>query len=95
MEVPQVVMPKKGKPNLTEKAEEKTPIFVKYRKKHSAVESNINELENRCLDKCFYKGYEHLKRYVAVGICAYNLHKIGAKLLQAKNELLKKHKQAA
>jgi hypothetical protein len=33
LEVSQVVMPKKGKPNLTEKAEEKTPIFVKYRKK--------------------------------------------------------------
>lgn len=95
LEVMQVVMPKKGKPNLTEKEEEKTPIFVKYRKKHSAVESNINELENRGLDKCPDKGYDHFKRYVAIGICAYNLHKIGAKLLQIQKDLLKKHKQAA
>jgi IS5 family transposase len=62
LEVTQVVMPKKGKTNLTEKAEEKTPIFLKYRKKHSAVESNINELKNRGLDKCPDKGYAHFKR---------------------------------
>jgi hypothetical protein len=95
LEVPQVVMPKKGKPNLAELQEERTPSFIKYRKKHSAIESNINELENRGLDKCPDKGYEHFKRYVAIGICAYNLHKIGARILQLKRDLLKKQKQAA
>ena len=82
LEVEQVVMPKKGKCNKTEKEEEHTPAFKKLRNKHSAIESNINELEHRGLNRCPDKGYNHFKRYVGVGICAYNLHKIGAKIRQ-------------
>jgi transposase, IS5 family len=81
-----LIMPKKGKLNKAEKEEEHTKTFKKLRNKHSAIESNINELEHRGLDRCPDKGYEHFKRYIALGICAYNLHKIG-------NELLKQEKQ--
>lgn len=84
LEVEHVVMPKKGKPTKTELEEEKTSHFIKYRHKHSAIESNINELENRGLGKCPDKGYARFKRYVAIGVCAYNLHKIGAKIMQMK-----------
>jgi transposase, IS5 family len=78
-EVGKLIMPKKGKPNKTEKEEERQPLFKKLRNKHSAVESNINELEHLGLDRCPDRGYSHFKRYIGIGICAYNLYKIGAK----------------
>lgn len=75
-----LVMPKKGKLNALEKAEEHTPKFIKIRHRHSAIESNINELEHRGLDRCPDRGLPHFQRYIAMGICAFNLHKIGAKI---------------
>lgn len=85
-------MPKKGKLNQAEKAQESHPKFKKTRNRHSAVESNINKLEHRGLDRCPDKSYAHFKRYVAPGVCAYNLHKIGAELLRLERE--KQVKQA-
>jgi hypothetical protein len=52
LEVPKVVMPKLGKRNKEEEAEENSPAFKRLKNKHSAIESNINELENRGLDRC-------------------------------------------
>lgn len=76
-----LVLPKKGKCNKQEKEEEHKPIFKKLRNKHSAVESNINELEHRGLDKCPDRGFQNFKRYVGIAVCAYNLRKIGAELI--------------
>jgi hypothetical protein len=88
-----LVMPKKGKLNQKEQEEESKRSFKKTRDQHSAIESNINELEHRGLDKCPDKGYAHFKRYVGLGVCAYNLHRIGAELMrQAREEL---HRKAA
>ncbi len=85
-----VVMPKKGKPNKEEKARECSPEFKKLRNKHSAVESNINELEHSGLHRCRDKGYKGFKRYVGMGVIAYNLKRIGKQLLrQDKAALLK------
>jgi len=81
------IMPKKGKLNQEEKAEEKERKFKKFRNKHSAVESNINELECKGLDRCPDRGYDHFRRYIALGICSYNLHRIGAKLLKDEKEI--------
>lgn len=80
--IPHVVMPKKGKPNKEETAEEHQRGFIKLRNKHSAIESNINELEHRGLDRCPDRSYDHFRRYIALGVCAYNLRKIGAKLIE-------------
>ena len=77
-----LVMPKKGKLNKKEYEEEHEVEFKKTRNKHSAIESNINELGFRGLDKCPDRGYSHYKNYVALGICSYNLHRIGAELLR-------------
>jgi IS5 family transposase len=89
-----LIMPKKGGLNKTEQEQEHQPTFKKLRNKHSAVESNINELECRGLDRCPDKGFKNFKRYIAIGICAYNLHRIGAELMrQEKDKLL--HKKAA
>ncbi len=95
LEIEQAIMPKKGKLNKTEKEEEKTADFIKYRHKHSAIESNINELENRGLNRCPDRGFENFKRYIAIGICSYNLHKIGAKLIQKKKVEAQETRQAA
>ncbi|GAB1454479.1 hypothetical protein MASR2M47_45350 [Draconibacterium sp.] len=35
------------------------------------------------------RGYPHFKNYIALGICAYNLKKIGAKLLEEEREKIK------
>lgn len=77
-----LVLPKKGKCNKLEYEQEHHPQFIKMRNKHSAVESNINELENRGLDRCPDKGYQHFKRYVSLAVCAYNLRKIGDSLIE-------------
>jgi transposase, IS5 family len=81
-----LVMPKKGKLNQKEQEQESERVFKKTRDQHSAIESNINELEHRGLDRCPDKGYAHFKRYVGLGVCAYNLHRIGAELMRQARE---------
>lgn len=80
--IPYVVMPKKGKKNQEEKEEESQRNFIRLRNKHSAIESGINELERRGLDRCPDRGEHHFSRYVSLGVCAYNLRRIGAFLLE-------------
>jgi len=52
LEVPKVIMPKLGKRNKQEEEEETSKPFKRLKNKHSAIESNINELEHRGLDRC-------------------------------------------
>ncbi len=87
--VNEVIMPKKGKLNKKEYEFEHRRKFKKLRNKHSAVESKINELEHRGLDRCPYKGNEHFTNYIGLGICSYNLHKIGAELMRQERLKLK------
>ena len=75
--VEKVIMPKKGKCNKLEQEEESQRYFKLLRNKHSAVESNINELECRGLDRCPDRGYPHFKRYIGLSVAAYNLRRIG------------------
>jgi len=93
-EIERVIMPKKGKCNAQEKEEERSKIFVKLRHKHSAIESNINELEHRGLDRCPDRGYEHFKSYVGLAVSAYNLRRIGKQLIKnmQEEEDIKKYK---
>ena len=74
-------MPKKGKCNKEEQAEENHRSFKLLRNRHSAVESNINELEYRGLDRCPDRGYDHFKRYIGLAVAAYNLRRIGQELI--------------
>ncbi len=74
------VMPKKGKTNKEEKEEQNGKRWKQLRRAHSAVESDINCLEHHGLDRCPDKGLSAYKRYVGLGILAYNLHKIGNRL---------------
>jgi hypothetical protein len=79
--IPEVIMPKRGKRNSQEQAREQQRSFVALRRKHSAIESDINALEHHGLDRCPDKGLHGFKRYVGFGVLAYNLHKIGQRLL--------------
>lgn len=88
--VAQVIMPKKGKLNQAEKQEESERSFLKAKNQHSAVESNINELEHRGLERCPDRGYHHFRRYTALGVCAYNIRRIGCRLLEQDREHLKR-----
>jgi hypothetical protein len=84
-------MPKLGKRNQKEEAEETSRPFRRLKNKHSAIESNINELEHRGLDRCPDRGYPHFKNYISLGVCAYNLKKMGAKLLDEERERLRQN----
>ena len=93
LEIPTVIMPKKGKLNVEEKACESAKPFKKLRHAHSAVESNINELEHHGLNRCPDKGLERFKTYMSLGVLSYNLLKLGRVIWE--KEEAKKHKQAA
>ena len=76
-----IILPKKGKCNKLEHEEEGQRYFKRLRNMHSAVESNINELECRGLDRCPDRGYPNFKRYIGLAVAAYNLRRIGHKLI--------------
>ena len=88
LEVPRVVIPKLGKRNKSEEKEEHSGPFKKLKNKHSAIESNINELEHRGLDRCPDRGILHFKRYIGLGVSAYNLKKIGRQILKLQKQAL-------
>ncbi|MEM6814771.1 MAG: hypothetical protein AAF600_10295 [Bacteroidota bacterium] len=81
-EIPQVIMPKKGKRKEEERPLEEAPAFKRLKNKHNAVESNINELEHRGLDRCPDRTWRNFKRYIGLAVTAYHLHKIGRELQQ-------------
>ena len=75
------VLPKKGKLSGSDKKRESHPEFIRAKRKHSAVESDINALEANGLDKCPDKGIEGFKRYVALAVVAGNLKRLGKIIL--------------
>jgi transposase, IS5 family len=85
--IPEVIMPKRGKRNSQEQAHEHQRSFAALRRKHNAIESDINALEHHGLDRCPDKGLDGFKRYVGFGVLAYNLHKIGRRLLECRPRL--------
>ncbi len=86
LEIPKVIMSKLGRRNKTEENEESSYSFKRLKNKHSAIESNINELENRGLDRCPDRGLHNYKKYISLGVCAYNLKKIGRQILKQERE---------
>lgn len=81
----QVVMPRKGKQNSQQLEQAADKTFIGLCKKHSAVESNINELEHSGVNKVPDKGIDGFKRYVALGVLAYNIKRLG-RLVMEKNK---------
>ena len=75
-------IPKKGKRSLADIQRENDPDFIKAKRAHSAIESNINELEHRGLDRCPDKGIRGMRRYIGLAVIAYNLRRIGKILME-------------
>lgn len=91
------VMPKKGRLNKSEIAEESSKEFVKLRWKHSAVESSINGLDHSGLDKCYDHGINGFKRCVALSILSRNIQTLGKQLQdkEVKRKVRKKYTRVA
>lgn len=81
--IDKVVLPRKGKLSSETAAIEKEPEFLKLRRKHSAVESAINALENHGLYICPDHGLSGFNRYVGLAVLARNIQIIG-KAVQVK-----------
>lgn len=77
-----VILPRKGKLSAVNKEIEDSEVFREARRKHSAVESSINALENHGLDRCQDHGINGFKRYVALAVVARNLQIMGHILQQ-------------
>ena len=90
----QIIMPKKGKLSAADKERQGQKAWRILANRHSAVESNINCLEHHGLNRCPDKGYQAYARYAGLGVLAYNLHKIGNHLLDARREADKAAKAA-
>jgi IS5 family transposase len=86
--IPKTIMPKKGKRNKKETEEEHQEHFIKLRNAHSAVESNINQLEHNGLGRCPDRGIKNFKRYACLSVLAYNFHKLGEYI--SRGQVLKK-----
>jgi IS5 family transposase len=87
-----LILPKKGKVSKKEKDKiQGDREYRKLRKKHSAVDSNINALEHHALDRCPDRGIERFKKYVSMSVVAHNIHQIGA-LVQRKIQKQDNHK---
>ena len=89
----QVILPKKGNKNQEEAQREADKTFTKLRHRHSAVEANINQLEHHGLNKCPDKGLKAFERYAALGVLAYNLHRLGKILLEKEKKKKQKFAQ--
>ncbi len=89
-----LVMPKKGRRNKAELKEEKADTFVWSKRKHSAVESAINGLENHGLDRCPDHGIYGFKKYVSLAILARNLQIIGHHIQQKERNRLQRQDES-
>lgn len=88
-----IVLPRKGRLSAINKEIENSEEFIEARRKHSAVESSINALENGGLDRCPDHGTHGFKRYVGLAVLARNLHTIGD-ILQKKEIQREKRRKA-
>ncbi len=73
----QVILPKKGRLSKADQEREYSDIFRQARHQHAAVESCINNLEVRGLDRCLSYGRSGFERHVALSVVACNLHRLG------------------
>jgi transposase, IS5 family len=77
-----VILPRKGKLSALNKEIENSEEFKEARRKHSAIESSINALENHGLDRCLDHGIHGFTRYVALAVVARNIQILGHILQQ-------------
>ena len=70
-------LPKKGRLSKADQEREQDETFVAMRRQHPAVESAINNLEQRGLDRVRAKGSDGFAQTVALAVVALNVHRLG------------------
>ena len=89
------VLPRKGKLSAINQEIENSEAFKAARRRHSAVESAINALENHGLNRCPDHGIDGFRRYVALAVVARNIQIIGHMLQQKEvKKLCRQEKRA-
>ena len=86
------VLPRKGRLSKADREREQGETFAAMRRQHPAVESAINNLEHRGLDRVRSKGRKGFARSVALTVVALNVHRLGRMLRQQARE---QHRLAA
>ena len=71
------VLPKKGYMSVADREREACEDFASARRRHPAIESAINALEHRGLDRVRSRGATGFERTVALSVLAANLHRLG------------------
>ena len=75
-----VILPTKGRGTVESRETEREEWFEEARRQHPAVESAINALEHRGLDRVLLHGRDGFERAVALSILAGNIHQLGRML---------------
>ena len=86
------ILPKKGRLSKADRDREQGETFAAMRRQHPAVESAINNLEHRGLDRVRSKGRKGFARSVALVVVALKVHRLGHVLRQQARE---QHRLAA
>jgi len=94
-EIADVVMPKNGRLSAADREREGARRWKKLKDRHSTIESDINSLEHHGLDRCPDKGLHGYKRYVGLGVLAFNLHRIGVALIAKKAKGTRRRRRKA
>ena len=86
-------LPKKGKKSEAEREREADPAFAAARRKHSGVESTINNLEHRGLDKVRLRGADGFELAVGLSVVALNIHRLGLNLRAAERKRMRRRRR--
>ena len=84
------VLPRKGRLTQAERERESDGAFAAARRQHPAVESAINALEHRGLDRVRAHGADGFERTVALSVLAANLHRLGRLLRERERRRLRR-----
>ncbi len=88
-------MPRKAKGTEASRERERADAFEAARRQHPAIESAINNLEHRGLNRVRAHGKEGFARSVALSVVAANVHRLGLILRQRETERSKHQRLAA
>ncbi len=89
------VMPRKAKGREADRERERANAFVAARRQHPAIESAINNLEHRGLNRVRMHGKEGFACSVALSVVAANVHRLGLILRKRETERRKHQRLAA
>jgi len=87
------VLPGKGCLGRADRIREGEETFVAMRRQHPAVESAINNLEHRGLDRVRAHGSGGFERVVGLSVLAFNIHRLGLLIRRRRQVLLKRRRE--